>query len=124
MEPDNAYQFWEGLDLTVMPDGGEDLIPNPTETDVLDYIEAFCRQLDYGIGSPTTLVQLMTKPETMSALQRVGSDYLTESPNFGALCFLLGLGWSDPGPPNPWDLEPEWEKQDRLEGRPFDNSPV
>lgn len=118
----SPHPFWENLDLTVMPDGDEGLNPNPSTKDVIDYLEAFCRQYDFGVGSPETILNLMEKPETLPAMHQAGEQFLRDSPSYRTLRAMLGLPEVDPGPSNPWDPEPHWMKQDRLEGRPLDTS--
>ena len=116
------YEFWRRLDLTVMPAGDMDLIPSPTLVEVGDYLEAFCRQFDYGIGSAATLVRLLEKPETVPAMKLAGDGFLDNSPAYQTLRLLSGLGCVQIKPASPWVPELPWMKQDRLEGRPPDHS--
>lgn len=118
------HEFWRGLDLTVMPDGDIDLIPFPTPADVGDYLEGFCRQLDNGIGSVDDLIRLLDKPETIPAMELAGTNFLDNSPAYQTLRLLANLDPVEIRPATPWAPEPAWMKQDRLEGRPPDNSPA
>ena len=123
------FSFWKDLDLTVMPDGEENLPPTPNRADVADYLQAFCRQLDFGIGDDSTLLALLEKPETIPTIKWMGLEFLDDSPAYQTLRFLARE--RDPDLPHvdikaagPWAPELPWEKLDRLEGRPPDNSPV
>lgn len=105
-----------------MPDGPAELPAYPSQVEVIEYIDSFCRQLDYGIGSDETLVRLKDKPETRPAMEAEDDDFMNDSPAYQTLRFLLGMKQVPMAPPSPWDPEPLWMKEDRLDGRPEDTS--